>query len=838
MPKTQTVIVDKSLASWIFTKNRKLQVLLIVSAVISVFANVLPLEMQKRIVDEAINLRKYNLLMLYGGIYLASFIIASGMKFLINSLQTVIGQRTVANMRKDLYSHIITLPLGFYRRTQEGLVVAAMTTELATAGDFVGMAIAVPVTNLLMLGAFTGYLIWLNPLLAVVTLSVYPAVLLLIPVLQRRVNHYNKKRVDAGRRLAGKIGESVAGIHEIQANGAFAIEKRKFDALVDRLLGVRISWRLYRYGIKVVNSLFTNFSRFLVFSFGGYLAIEGHLELGALVAFLSAQEKLYDPWKELIQFYQAYKTSAVTYRRTLQYFDSRPEYALVPRGREPFDLEGRIELEDVSFETEDGTRLLKGISMSLEPGEHMALVGFSGSGKSTLAQCIVQLYRYTGGRIRIGRQEVATLSKKDIIANIGFVSQTPFIFDGTVEDNLLYAWRAQYENLDRIDEGGRPSLDRKIQVLQQSGIFVDVLYFGLNALLDIHRNRNLVTKIIRLRKLFLMEFSKTLSEHIEYYDPEKFLSYSSIAENLTFGVARRLTFAEDQLPENEIFIRFLESTRLRQPLLKLGGDIVRQSLNILGNLPPAAVFGPGSPIEPNEIERVKKIAAQLKKEGMEALSPADHRVLLRFSLQYCPGRHKLVDLSARFKIRILEARRHFTNFISSEAPEAFDFYDRSEYIDSRPVLTNIFFGNLKNTGGAVQEKINQHINHLLIEEGILEDILSMGMQHRVGTKGKNLSGGQRQKLAIARILLKEATVLVMDEATSGLDNESQSRIQNLLETHLKEKTTLLAVVHRLDNIKNYDKIAVMKAGRIAETGTYEELMEKGGVFNELVRDKD
>ena len=838
MPQTEIAIIDKSLASWIFTKNRKLQVLLIVSAVISVFANVLPLEMQKRIVDEAINLRNYDLLILYGGIYLASFAIASGMKFLINSLQTVIGQRTVANMRKELYGHIITLPLGFYRRTQEGLVVAAMTTELATAGDFVGMAIAVPVTNLLMLGAFTGYLVWLNPLLAVVTLSVYPAVLLLIPVLQRRVNHYNKKRVDAGRRMAGKVGESVAGIHEIQANGAFAIEKRKFDVVVDRLLGIRIIWRLYRYGIKVVNSLFTNFSRFLVFSFGGYLAIEGHLELGALVAFLSAQEKLYDPWKELIQFYQAYKTSAVTYRRTLQYFDSRPEHALVPQGRDPFDLEGRIELEDVSFETEDGTRLLKGVSISLEPGEHMALVGFSGSGKSTLAQCIVQLYRYTGGRIRIGRQEVATLSKKDIVANIGFVSQMPFIFDGTVEDNLMYAWRAQYDNPNRDDEGGRHSLDRKIQVLQQSGLFVDVLYFGLNALPDIHRNRNLVAKIIRLRKLFLMEHSRALSEHIEYYDPDEFLEYSSIAENLTFGVPRRLTFAEDQLPENEIFIRFLEFTRLRQPLLKLGADIARQSLNILGNLPPATVFGQGSPIEPDEVECSQKIVTRLKNEGIEALSPAQRRVLLRFSLKYCSGRHKLVDLSAHFRGRILEARRHFRDFISSQAPQAFDFYNRSEYIATRPVLTNIFFGSLKAAGAAAQEQINQHINHLLIEEGILEDILAMGMQFQVGTKGKNLSGGQRQKLAIARILLKEPNVLVMDEATSGLDNESQSRIQNLLETQLKEKTTLLAVVHRLDIIDNYDKIAVMRAGRIVETGTYGELMEKGGVLKELVGHKD
>ena len=158
MAKTDRLIVDKPLISWIFAKNKILRLLLVVSAVISVFANLIPLEMQKRIVNEAIHLRQINLLINYAAIYLAAFAASSGLKFLINSLQTIIGQRTVADMRRELFRHMITLPLSFFRRTQPGLVVAAMTTELATAGDFIGMSIAVPVANLLILFAFAVYL--------------------------------------------------------------------------------------------------------------------------------------------------------------------------------------------------------------------------------------------------------------------------------------------------------------------------------------------------------------------------------------------------------------------------------------------------------------------------------------------------------------------------------------------------------------------------------------------------------------------------------------------------------------------------------------------------------
>ena len=112
------------------------------------------------------------------------------------------------------------------------------------------------------------------------------------------------------------------------------------------------------------------------------------------------------------------------------------------------------------------------------------------------------------------------------------------------------------------------------------------------------------------------------------------------------------------------------------------------------------------------------------------------------------------------------------------------------------------------------------------------------MQFQVGSKGARLSGGQRQKLAIARVFLKEPKILIMDEATSALDNKSQARIQNLLDSRWKGKSTVIAVVHRLDIIKTYDRVAVMKAGKIGEMGTYDELIGRKGMLYELVYGKN
>ena len=836
MEKADIPVVKRSLFSWVFAGNVKLQITLLFIIVVMIFARVLPLEMQKRIVNEAINLRSIDLLFMYCGIYLVAVIIFSALKYLTNVIQTLITQRTTARMRKELYHHILTLPLGFFRNTQPGLVVNSLIAELTMPGNFAGMAIASPVTNVLTLLAFAVYLFFLNPMLAAVSLSIYPIVVFLVPMLQKGVNRANKKRVDAARQLSSRIAESITGIHEIHGNGAYKIENRKYDSMVDRLLKIRIVWSLYRFAVKTSNSFFVSLGPFIVFILGGYLTIKGQLELGALVAFLSAQEKLYDPWKELIEFYQVYQDGSVNYKRTMEFFDVMPEHAIEPRDRKPLDLDGSVEVKDMSFVTDTGIRLLDGINMSLNPGEHLALVGFSGSGKSTLALCIGQLYKYTAGHVLIGDQEVSDLTKKDMVQNLGFVAQSPFIFDGTIEENILYSCRAKVDG-NGHDREALPNLDDIIAVLHQTGIFVDVLRFGLNTILAHDQQKELVEVLIRVRQNFQRDFGDELADYVEFFDEDQYLFYSSVAENLIFGTPNKDAFSNTKLSKNEYFIKFLGQADLTRPLLSLGNELARQTVDILGNLPPDAIFFEQSPIGPEELDEFKVLAERLKRMKLHELEEADREKLLELALRFVPGDHKMVALPAILENLILEGRALFREKISTDDPEAVTFYQHTEYIHSQTILNNIFFGKTKAANPDAQEKIYQSIIQLLIEEDLLETIIEIGMYFQVGSKGDKLSGGQRQKLAIARAFLKSPKVLIMDEATSALDNKSQARIQNLLETRWKKKSTVISVVHRLDTIKNYDRVAVMKAGKILEMGTYDELMARKGMLYELVGKK-
>ena len=837
MPKADIPVVKRSLFSWIFPGNVKLQVALLLIIGTMVFARVLPLMMQRRIVNEAINLRDVDLLLLFCGIYLLAVVAASALKYLTNLIQTLIAERTTARMRKALYAHILNLPMGFFRKTQAGTIVNALVTELTLPGNFVGLSIAAPLTNLLTLLAFAGYLFYLNWLLALISLSIYPIVAFVLPLLQRRVNKANKKRVDAARNYSSRIAESASGVHEIQGHGAHAIENRKYDNLVDRLYKKRIVWNLYRYAVKSLNGFFTSLGPFLVFILGGWLAINGRLELGSLVVFISAQEKLFDPWKEMIEFYQVYQDGSVIYRRTMGYFDVAPDFTLEPKEREPMVLDGSIEANNLSFVTDSGIHLLNNINLNLAPGEHMALVGFSGSGKSTLAACIGQLYKHSSGKIQIGEQSIDDLTKQDVVNNVGMVAQSPFIFNGTIQENILYSCEARLGERIEPSPENLPTLDDIIAILHQTGIFVDVLRFGLNTVLIHGENQDLADTLIRVRENFQRNFGQELADYVEFFNQERYLYHSSVAENLTFGTPNRNSFAADNLCRNSYFLKFLDEADLTRPLLTLAVDLAKQSVEILRELPQDAIFFEQSPIQPSELEDYIQLVDSLKAKRLHDFSAQNREQLLDVALRFTPGTHKMVSMEQMLEDLILEGRALFRKRINEDDPGAYTFYQMSAYMYSQTILSNIFFGKITTSHPQAQERINQSIIQLLVEEDLLEQIVEIGLQYNVGSKGDNLSGGQRQKLAIARAFLKNPRILIMDEATSALDNRSQARIMNLLETRWKKKSTLISVVHRLDTIQNFDKVAVMKSGKILEMDTYDNLMARKGMLYELVGNK-
>jgi ABC-type multidrug transport system fused ATPase/permease subunit len=848
------MIQKKSLFSWILHRYRGLQLLLFGLIAVTVFFRVVPLELQKRIINRAISLKKMDLLFIYCSFYLVAVILAGSLKYLINVVQGYIGQKILYEIRTELYQHVLRLPLPFFRRTPPGMVISSLTSELAGVGDFLGSALAVPVINVLTLATFAGYLLYLNPLLALLSFGIYPIEIAIIPMLQKRYNRLNFERIDVNRSLSNTIGEAISGVHEIQAHGGYPIEGKKFGTFAAKLVDLRKSMYILNYGIKFTNNFFQNLGPFFLFLLGGYLTMVGRFDLGALVAFLSANEKLYDPWRELMDYYQDLQDSRVRYRRVMDYFDAEPEFPLAPTDRQPYELVGGIEVEDLSYVAEGRAQLLDQISLSLEPGKQMALVGFSGSGKSTLALVLGQLYSYDKGHVLLDDKELKTLTKIDVSRNIGFVSQQSFIFDGNIRENLLYACQSLI-TVEGPGEGmSLPDRQRILQLVREVGLEDDILHFGLNTVVPESRWPALVSHLLRLRQIFHGQWGGEVAELVEFFDVTRFLQHRNLYGNIVFGDPDREEHELNNLPKNPTFIRLLRDTGLYQPLLDLGKSLLEHTVMLSKELGQDFSLVEDIPIAADQFEQYRELMRHIYGAQLNQLTGRDNELLLRLALQYIPAEHEIVKLPRSLEEKILTTRHKFIREIGGKnllecqfgaeadfpneikgkrAMADFSVYCPTQYLYSKTLLDNILFGRVRKDQPQALEKVQELVVQLLKNENLLHEVLDMGLDFQVGSKGDRLSGGQKQKVALIRVLLKEPPILILDEATASLDNASQARIQRLLEKDLRGKCTVVAVVHRLDTVAAYDQIAVLRGGKLVERGSYEQLMAAEGFFYSL-----
>ncbi len=846
-------VTKRSLFFWITHRLRGLQLFLLLIIVLSLFFRVFPLEMQRKIINEAISLKNVELLFLYCGLYMGAVIIAGLMKYLINCLQAFIGQRILIELRQELYNHILQLPLQFFHKTQTGTIISALTAELTAIGTFLGGALAIPVTSLLTFLVFAGYMIYLNPFLGLISMTVYPFELILVPILQRRYNTVNRTRVTTTRAMANLVNEAASGIHEVQSNASYSLEQSKLDRLIHRLYDIMRSLTILKYGIKFSNNLFQSLGPFLLFLIGGYLAINGEFTIGALVAFLSAYEKVYDPWKEIIEYYQDYQDALVRYRQIMESFDLNPEYLLTAPDRAPLHLTGEIEARDLGYTLEGGVRLLEDVSFLLPAGKHLALVGFSGSGKSTLSLLLGQLYSHTSGLLTIDNHDINKLTKQDISKNVGFVSQHPFIFTGSVRDNLLYSCNALHlaGNLNNL-----PGSRELIEMVNEVGLAEDVIRWGLRTIIPPKQAYPLVDKFLRMREIVLSDLQRQFAHVVEFYDSRKFLEFSNIGVNIIFS-SYPGTPHIDKLLQSQPFMVFIRTHGFESKLITLGHAIATTTVDLLGNFKNDDFFFQGSPMEPEELNDYITILKKAEKTGVENLKENAKERLLALALLFTPGKHKIYTIDTQLKKYIVDLRQKFLQNVlgidldqcrngvlqrtiydmAQVSPEQhnvfFTPFCTSQYLYAHSLLDNIIFGTVIEKD-VVQSTLGPLALQQFEQQGLLDEVFEIGLDFHVGSKGDKLSGGQKQKIAIARTLLKKSPLLILDEATASLDNSSQAKIQRYIDTHLRNKTTVVAVVHRLDMISGYDHILVMRAGKVVESGKYTELIEHKGILYELI----
>ncbi|WP_429885976.1 ABC transporter ATP-binding protein [Geoalkalibacter halelectricus] len=344
-----------------------------------------------------------------------------------------VGQRIMADLRREGFARLLRLPVAYFDRQPSGRLVTRLTSDVENVGELFGAGVVSALGDLLTLAAIVVIMLWINPSLSLVAFAVIPFLLILGLLFRHYIRHANRQ---VRARLAGLnafVAERIAGADEVRL---FVQEERtlkQFDRLQDdyQRASLRvINWDACLYaGVEALGAV----AIAAILWQGGGEVIAGLTSFGVLVAFIEYVQKFFAPLRDLSAKYSVIQASNASLERIFEILDRAPEPGGVgacPEGP------GEIRLEGVAFAYDEQAPVLRDISLHLRPGETLALVGDTGSGKTTLARLLLRFYEPTAGRILLDGCDLAAMDPAEVRRRIGWVAQEPFLFDGSVHDNL------------------------------------------------------------------------------------------------------------------------------------------------------------------------------------------------------------------------------------------------------------------------------------------------------------------------------------------------------------------------------------------------------------------
>lgn len=361
---------------------------------------------------------------------------------LFNSLRIRINnhfeQNVIYDMRRDVFAKLQRLPVSYFDKRASGDLMTRVVEDINNVERVLIDGTEQGTVAILCIGGISGILFYTNPTLAAVALSPLPflaaGALWYTLTAHRR---YRKQR-EASSAMNALLMDDLQGIRQIKAYGRQDHEDARFAGRAEGLrqgnLGIMRAWANYNPAM----SFFAALGTVLVLWFGGQAVMAGTMTTGELVGFLFYLMLFYEPMARLHGLNQMLQSARAAGERVFDILDHDAERDESRTTELPQPVRGEVIYEDVFFAYESDRPVLKDISLHAKPGQMIALVGPTGAGKSTLVSLLPAFYEYTGGKVTIDGQPVAETSLTSLRHHIAVVSQEPFLFNGTIRENIQY----------------------------------------------------------------------------------------------------------------------------------------------------------------------------------------------------------------------------------------------------------------------------------------------------------------------------------------------------------------------------------------------------------------
>jgi ABC-type multidrug transport system fused ATPase/permease subunit len=348
------------------------------------------------------------------------------------------GERMLADLRNHLFRHLQRLSLGFYERNRAGVIISRLTNDVEALDQLVTDGVSSLVQNTLTLAGTAVILFFLDWRLALASLIVMPAMAFATAWFRKRSGRaYRGVRETLGA-VTATLAEDIAGMRVLQSFTREPAARENFRVVSDRYRASNMETVVLNGVYFPVVDFLSSAATAIVLGYGGWLAFNGHVSIGTLVAFLGYLTNFFDPVQQLSQLYNTFLSAVAALDKITDLLDEEPEVRDAAGAVELAHIEGRVAFESVRFSYGRGPEVLHGIDLDVSPGTTVALVGHTGAGKSTIAKLLARFYDPTEGRLAIDGVDLRAVSQDSLRRQLGIVPQEGFLFAGDVSENIAF----------------------------------------------------------------------------------------------------------------------------------------------------------------------------------------------------------------------------------------------------------------------------------------------------------------------------------------------------------------------------------------------------------------